>query len=190
LLKGDAASVFSVCCCSSSVLREGVDDSVEVEVLAVMIGCQHVLINHHGDAARLEPRVEPDVGIEKRLGAGLAAEEFVRRLAFLAAAPPLVALRRDVLRLEGLNDVEQAVVDNRIVVGVGDVALVVPALFAQFRMVADCEPPVGMATDLPSRAEVHEVVAAELAEAPQIVQRVSFLRTVELGPPRVAHVGR
>ena len=118
----------------------------------------------------MQPRVQLGVEIQKRLRPRLAVQQFVRRFVRPPFVPPLVGLGTDVLRLQGFDHIEHTVVDDRIMVGMRHVALAGPAFLSQLGMVADGQPPIGMAADLPGRTKVYKMVVAELPEAAQVAE--------------------
>ena len=58
------------------ILGHFVGDFVQVEPLAVVIGRDHVMVHHHGDAPGVEPSVQSDMVFEEGLGSSLSVQEF------------------------------------------------------------------------------------------------------------------
>ena len=67
---------------------------------------------------------------------------------------------------------------------------VAPAALDKFRMVPIGQPPIGVTADLPGRAKVDEVVAADLAESLEVRKRVRSLAAIAIGAPLVDCVCR
>ena len=65
---------------NDDVLRQFVDDPKHIESFTVVIGRDHVVVHHHGDAPGLQPLIQLDVEVEEGLGSGLAVKQLVERL--------------------------------------------------------------------------------------------------------------